>query len=185
MSAIHLPVILNNYQSPEPPPEPVCSDIVINGGFESGDFAPGWSPLSPNPRPTVVTSPVASGTYALRIGAATSSDPITQTSYSSIEQALNIPANALTATLSFARYRWSGDVISDTQYIVIVDQAGQAHYLISERVDDPTWVTADFDLLAYAGQSIKLWFGVVNKGDNNGSTGLAIDDVQTQICVPQ
>jgi len=133
----------------------------------------------------VVTSPVASGIYALRIGAATISDTITQTSYSSVEQAISIPAKVLTATLSFARYRWSGDVISDTQYMVIVDQAGQAHYLISERINDPTWVTANFDLLAYAGQTIKLWFGVVNKGDNNGSTGLAIDAVQTQICVPQ
>jgi hypothetical protein len=91
----------------------------------------------------------------------------------------------LTATLSFARYRWSGDVSSDTQYVVIVDQGGQVHSLISERVDDPAWVTAGFDLQAYAGQAIKLWFGVVNKGDDNGSTGMAIDDVQTQICVPQ
>ena len=92
---------------------------------------------------------------------------------------------SLTVTLSFARHRWSGDVISDTQYIVVVDQDSQAHYLFSEHVNDPTWVTAQFDLLAYAGQSIKLWFGVVNKGDNNGTTGMAIDDVQTQICVPQ
>lgn len=185
VSTIRLPLILNNYQAPEPPPEPVCSDIVVNGGFESGDFAPGWSRLSPNPLPQVVTSPVASGSYAAQIGATTISDTITQTSYSSVEQALTIPANALTATLSFARYRWSGDVISDTQYMVIVDQDDQAHYLISERVHDPTWVTADFDVQTYAGQSIKLWFGVVNKGDNNGTTGMAIDDVQAHICMPQ
>ena len=183
-STIHLPLILNNYAAPEPPSEPACGDVIVNGGFESGDFAPGWSRLSPNPLPTVVTSPVASGSYAARIGATTISDTITQTSYSSFEQALNIPANVLTATLSFARSRWSGDVISDTQYIVIVDQDNQAHYLIAERVNDPAWVTAQFDLLAYAGQSIKLWFGVVNRGDNNGSTGLAIDDVQLQMCVP-
>jgi hypothetical protein len=180
----YLPLILKDYTAPELPPNPVCSDIV-NGGFESGDFAPGWSPLSLNPPPSVVTSPVASGNYAARIGAATISDAITQTSYSSFEQALNIPANVLTATLSFTRYRWSGDVISDTQYIVVVDQDNQVHDLIRERINDPTWVTAQFDLQAYAGQSIKLWFGVVNKGDNNGSTGMAIDDVQTQICVPQ
>jgi hypothetical protein len=181
----YLPTILKDYTAPEPSPNPVCSDIIVNGGFESGDFAPGWDPLSPDPPPTVVTSPVASGSYAARIGAATISDAITQTSYSSFEQALSIPANVLTATLSFARFRWSGDVISDTQYIVVVDQASQVHYLISERVNDPAWVTAQFDLQAYAGQSIKLLFGVVNKGDNNGSTGMAIDDVQTHICVPQ
>jgi hypothetical protein len=186
VSTIHLPVILNNYYAaPVPPPEPVCSDLLVNGGFESGEFAPGWSRLSRNPPPVIVTSPAASGTYAAQIGAATISDPLTQTVYSSFEQALNIPPNVLTATLSFARYRWSGDVSSDTQYVVIVDQGGQTHNLISEHVDDPAWVTAGFDLQAYAGQAIKLWFGVVNKGDDNGSTGMAIDNVQTQICVPQ
>jgi hypothetical protein len=30
-----------------------------------------------------------------------------------------------------------------------------------------------------------LWFGVVNKGDDNGTTGMALDNVQAQICVPQ
>jgi hypothetical protein len=185
VSTIYLPVILNNTAAPEPPPEPVCSDILVNGGFESGDFEPGWSRLSLNPLPAIVSSPVASGIYAARIGAATISGTLTQTAYSSFEQALNIPANVLTATLSFARYRWSGDVISDTQYAVIIDQDGQTHYLISERASAPVWVTADFDLQAYAGQTIKLRFGVVNKGDSNGSTGMAIDDVQAQICVPQ
>jgi len=42
VSTIHLPVILNNYYAaPEPPPELVCSNLLVNGGFESGDFAPG------------------------------------------------------------------------------------------------------------------------------------------------
>jgi hypothetical protein len=184
-STLYLPMILNNYAASEPPSETICSDLIVNGGFESGDFAPDWKQLSLNPPPAVVTSPVASGLYAARIGAATISDTITQTLYSSIEQALSIPTNAVMATLSFARYRWSGDVISDTQYIVVVDQDGLTHNLISERVHDPTWVTVQFDLLAYAGQTIKLWFGVVNKGDDNGTTGMALDNVQAQICVPQ
>ena len=181
----YLPVILKNYATPELPPIRVCSNTVVNGGFESGEFAPGWSSLSPNPPPAVVMSPVASGIYAARIGAATVSETITQTSYSSFEQALSIPANVVTATLSFARYRWSGDVISDTQYIVIVDGNGAVEYLINEQVHDPTWVTAEFDLKSYAGQTIKVWFGVVNRGAHPGSTGMALDEVQTQICVPQ
>jgi hypothetical protein len=80
----------------------------------------------------VVTSPVASGIYAARIGAATISETITQTSYSPFEQALSVPANVVTATLSFARYRWSGDVINDTQYIVIVDGNDAVEHLINE-----------------------------------------------------
>ncbi|HSD84266.1 MAG TPA: hypothetical protein VLG46_10420, partial [Anaerolineae bacterium] len=86
-------------------------------------------------------------------------------------------------TLSFARYRWSGDVISDTQDIVIVDGSGADEHLVNEHVHDPKWLTAEFDLKPYAGQTSKVWFSIVNKGDNDGSTGLAPDDVQTQICV--
>ncbi len=180
LSAVYLPVILNGFV-PEPP---TCYEALTNGDFESGRFAPAWSPLAQNPPPAIVMDTVRSGSYAARVGAATTSDPMTQTSYSSFEQVFSLPANALTATLSFARYRWSGDVISDTQYIVVIDQVGQTHYLTSEHVHDPAWVVSEFDLTPYVGQTIKLWFGVVNKGDHNGSTGMAIDDVQAQICAP-
>jgi hypothetical protein len=127
----------------------------------------------------VITDVARTGSYAARIGAATTGDPITQTSYSSFEQAFSVPADALTVTVSFARYRWSGDVISDTQYFVVIDQANQPHYLVSERIDDPTWWSMVRSEAVPDKQS--LWFGVVNKGDQNG-TGMVIDDVQTHIC---
>jgi hypothetical protein len=161
----------------------VCSDTIVNGGFESGDFT-GWSRPSQNPPGAVITDSVYSGIYAARIGAATIGDPITTTSYSSVRQSITLPADALTATLSLARYRWSGDTSSDRQYLAVLRTGQPVDYLFSEGAADSTWNTIEFDLKGYAGQNIDLLFSVFNNG-LHGSTGMAIDDVQTRICVPQ
>jgi len=182
VSKVYLPVILNNYAAPEPPPEPVCMDVIVNGGFESGDFT-GWSRPSQNPPGAIVTDTVSSGSYAARIGAATTADPITMTSYSSIMQSITIPADAITATLSLARYRWSGDTSGDRQYLAVLRAGQPVDYLFSGGAADTGWNTISFDLKNYTGQTIDLLFSVKNDG-LNGSTGMALDDVQTQICVP-
>ena len=182
-STIHLPVILNNSAAPEPPPEPVCSDFLVNGGFESGDFA-GWSRPSQNPPGAIITDNVFRGSYAARIGAATISDSITTTSYSSIKQSITIPATAITATLSLGRYRWSGDTSGDRQYLALLRTGQPPVYLFTGGAVDTSWNTISFDLKDYTGQTIDVLFSVMNDG-LNGSTGMAIDDVQTQICVPQ
>jgi len=163
-------------------PPPACQDIVVNGDFEAGQLSPGWDVLAPNPLPTVVTDPVYSGHYAARIGAATTSDDITQTAYSSFGQSLIVPADALTATLSFERYRYSGDS-TNLQYAVVLDAANQVHYLFTDHADDPRWFSDQFDLLPYAGQTVKLWFSVHNSGAG-GTAGMLIDDVRTKVCVP-
>jgi hypothetical protein len=177
----YLPLILQNYAPPQPPSAATCTDNVANGGFESGDFS-GWSRLSQNPPAAIITDPVYSGDYAARVGAATTSDSITEPSYSSAQQDLSIPADAITATLSFARYRYSGDA-SDLQYVVVLSGTG-TDYLVFDRVNDPQWLSGTFDLLEYAGQTITVRFGAYNNG-SGGTTGMAIDDVHTQICVPQ
>jgi hypothetical protein len=172
--------MLKNYQAAVS--QPTCYDAIVNGGFESGGFAPGWSVLAANPLPVVITDTVHNGHYAARIGAATMSETITQTAYSSFSQILSIPAGAMTATLSFERYRYSGDS-SNAQYAVVLDAANQARYLFIDHSDDPNWIHDQYDLLPYVGQTIKLWFGVYNSG-TGGTAGMLIDDVQTQVCVP-
>ncbi len=118
----------------------------------------------------------------MRIGAATTSETITQTAYSSFGQTLSIPAEAITATLAVERYRYSGNS-HNAQYAVVLDAANQVHYLFTDHVDDAQWIHEQFDLLAYAGQTIRLWFSVYNSGEG-GTAGMLIDDVQTQVCVP-
>jgi hypothetical protein len=178
VSRVYLPVILNN----QPTPEPVCLDLIINGGFESGDFT-GWTRPSQNPPGAIVTATVFSGSYAARIGAATTAEPITTTSYSSIKQSVSLPAETITATLSFARYRWSGDTAGDRQYLAVLRPGQPVVYLFSDGADDASWNRVSFDLMEYAGQTIDLLFSVMNNGAG-GSSGLALDEVQLQVCVP-
>jgi hypothetical protein len=161
---------------------PVCQDVIVNGGFESGAWTPGWYVLAANPLPAIITDTVHAGNYAARIGAATISDTITQTAYSSFGQTLSLPAEAITATLSVERYRYSSNS-SNAQYAVVLDAANQVHYLFTDHADDPNWIHDQFDLLPYAGQTIKVWFSVYNSGAV-GTAGMLIDDVQMQACVP-
>jgi hypothetical protein len=179
VNKLYLPLIMSGA---EPPPEPVCSNLIINGGFESGDFT-GWSRPSQNPPGTIMTDTVFSGSYAARIGAATISETITTTSYSSVKQSVSIPANAITATLSLARYRWSGDTDGDRQYLVVLRPGQPIDYLFSGGADDAQWNRASFDLMGYAGQTIELLFSVMNNGAG-GSSGMALDEVQLPVCVP-
>jgi N-acetylmuramoyl-L-alanine amidase len=175
-----LPLVLKNYQVPV---LAVCYEASVNGGFESGDFT-GWTRPSQNPPGAIVTDTVFSGSYAARIGAATPADPITTTSFSSVKQSMSVPAQALTATLSLARYRWSGDLNGDRQYAAVQRPGQPIDYLFSGGADDAGWNKVSFDLKSYAGQVIDLLFSVMNNG-SSGASGMAVDEVQLHICVPQ
>ena len=176
---MYLPVMARGVTS-----QPVCRDVVVNGGFETGLFAPDWRVRGVSPLPQLISRTAYSGQFAAQVGALTSSDPITQLAYSSLEQSLRLPGDAVTATLTWARARWSGDEQGfDAQYALIIDQAGGVHTLVNENVNDPVWRTITFDLLPYAGQDIQLRLGVGNDG-TGGSTGMLIDDVQAHVCTP-
>jgi hypothetical protein len=177
---VFLPLILKNYQASV---LPACYEVIVNGGFEAGDFT-GWTRPSQNPPGAIVTDMVFSGSYAARIGAATSADLITTTSYSSIKQSVSIPTEAITATLSLARYRWSGDTAGDRQYLAVLLNGQVAEYLFSEGAADAGWNTVTYDMQNYAGQAIDLLFSVMNNG-LGGSTGMALDGIELQVCVPQ
>jgi N-acetylmuramoyl-L-alanine amidase len=177
----YLPLILKSYGEPQPPPAAICSDSISNGGFETGDLA-GWTIGAGNPPPQVIATPVYDGAYAVRVGAAGTADAITQRAYSSVQQTVSLPADVMTATVSFERYRYSGDS-GDLQYVVVLN-GGDSDYLVFDRADDAHWLSGIFDLSAYAGQTITLRFGAYNNG-SGGTTGMLIDNVQTQICVPQ
>jgi hypothetical protein len=72
---------------------PARADLIINGGFETGDFT-GWTIVQEGYPLSVVTSPVNSGTYAAQIaGYDYNKDIISQTVSTSAGQAY---------TLSFA-----------------------------------------------------------------------------------
>ncbi|MBI5563719.1 MAG: hypothetical protein HY870_02415, partial [Chloroflexi bacterium] len=174
---VYLPLVLNQFA--QTPPTTTCTNILINGDFETGDLTD-WVTLATNPLGQVVTDTVYAGQFAARVGKIGTSGSIT--GYSSIQQDLIIPANALTATVSFARYRYSNDP-ADLQYVGVTSGTAVVQYLILEHVHDPQWVNAQFDLLPYAGQTIGLRFSVQNKTAAS-ITGLFVDDVKLNVCVP-
>ena len=176
----YLPLMANNYTAPTEPPVTTCSNLIVNGGFETGTLS-GWVMPSYTPPPGTVTGAVNSGLYAARVGAAATGDSVT--GYSSIQQAVTIPANALTATLAFARFPYSADTSGDLQYVAILNGGLVSDYLVYERSNAQAWLPAQFDLRPYAGQTINVRFSVSNDGQH-GATGLYVDDVVVQVCVP-
>jgi hypothetical protein len=100
-----------------------------------------------------------------------------------VQQSVAIPATAISATLTFQRYRISGDIVNDLQYVVILGGGVVQDYLVYDRANDPAWRRAQFDVLAYAGQAIDIRFSVRNDG-TGGATGMYVDDVSLQICTP-
>lgn len=172
----YLPLIQKNFGSE--PPAATCTNLVINGDFETGDLTD-WVTLATNPLARVITGTVQAGQFSARVGK-TEADGTT-VGFSSIQQDVTIPVNAQSATFTFERYRYTNDP-NDLQYTAVISGA-TVNYLIYERVNDPQWVSAQFDLLPYAGQTIGLRFSVWNKTAAS-VTGLLVDNVKLIVCVP-
>ena len=52
------------------------------------------------------------------------------------------------------------------------------------RLDNRAWTEhGSFDLSAYAGQTVRLYFGVFNDGDG-AATGMYVDEVTLVVCPP-
>jgi hypothetical protein len=122
--------------------------------------------------------------------------------YSSARQQITLPTGTLSATLQFKLYPVSGEATparqsqvfaagstanllteataaaGDAQYVLILNpQSGQTfETLVWDLSSDQRWQTYEFDLSAYAGQTILLHFGVYNDG-SGGQTGMLVDQV--------
>lgn len=175
----YLPVAAHNFANETPPLAGSCSNLIVNGDFETGDFA-GWSRPSQNPPAAVTADMVYAGQWSARMGKVQASGSIT--GFSSIQQPVLIPADALTATLSFARYLYSDD-LDNLQYVAVISGTTVLDYVMYEKIDHPQWTTFQADLRPYAGRPIALRFSVNNKSAA-GITGLIIDDVILNVCVP-
>lgn len=182
----------------------VCREAIVNGGFEE---EAGWA--FPVTAWTASYSTVRAHS-GLRSGLAGLLAPPAIYSYSSITQAVTIPAEATVATLRFWRYPQSGELAAgtraevaadvlparipaegplpfavaapDLQYALVVFPDGSYEWLLRERSNALTWLYAEYDLLRYRGQTIELRFGVFNDGSND-VTAMFVDDIALQICV--
>ncbi|MCA9958935.1 MAG: carboxypeptidase regulatory-like domain-containing protein [Anaerolineales bacterium] len=175
---------------------PACNNLINNGGFET---AAGWeigNTLYPAAYDTAV---IHSGSRAMRVGIINPADNIE--TYSSTWQYVTIPANSASATLTVWLYPVSGEsfwvapknwvtplipeesMADDSQFIIVYDQDNVQHTLLFQRRNDRVWLVYQYDMMPFAGQTIRLYFGVFNNGFS-GVTGMYVDDVSLQLCLP-
>jgi len=163
--------------TPASSPMPVCRDLVVNGGMETGSY---WN-LS---HAMYTAYQRHSGQYALFIGLTT---PLTGTVWSTASQTVTLPSTLHSAQLTYWRWLASNDPAGDEQLIAI--RAGGATIRTLEAfnpaINHQQWIsnTIDLttDLLPRAGQAVELSFKVKNDGDSS-LTYMRLDDVSLVVC---
>lgn len=184
--------------SPTPTDTPGgCWQGIVNGGFELNS---GWK-INNNEYPAAYSMVKArTGERSMRVGIINPAD--NRYSYSSVEQTVDVPAGATDAKLSFWLYPTSTGVLNsvtldppdfiptnstegsmsyDAQYVLIIDQWNQQHTLLLLRSNSMSWNHYEFNAGSFAGQRIRVYFGVYNNGWG-GVTGMYVDDVALISC---
>ena len=152
---------------------------IVNGGFESGSFSPGWTNESTRSSYAAVTTAQAhSGSYSAFMGTL---KPPEINGWASIAQLVTVPTGGV---LSFWVYQGSneGQLGYGTKY------AWQAGYLLNKNGTILTtfyktvnntngWVNYTVNLSAYAGQSDYIYFGCYGDGYNQTYVYQYVDDV--------
>ena len=180
-TATSTPTPTNTPTPTSTPPQIPCDELICNGGFETTEC---WT-IGDTPRPAgYSTAAVRTDSWAMRLGITYLSDA---KSYSSINQAVTIPADATSATLSFWYYPLCQDTVEHDWQAAIIYQPGDPWVFLAWAMpkvcsDSQAWTHHTFDLMAYKGQTIILYFNVSNNGGDNLKTAMYLDDVSVQAC---
>jgi hypothetical protein len=150
---------------PTPTATPVpggCTNLLVNGDFETSS---GWS-FGSTPYPArYVTSPVYSGLRAVSQGLP--SGVANRVAHSSTYQRLTIPANApAPVVLRFMR-RAGGpaDGVDYREALLLNSSLGYLATLErSYAAGNDQWVERSYDLTAYRGATLYVYFNVYNNG---------------------
>ena len=160
-----------------PPPPPSSSQLLANPGFESGNVS--WVADS-----GVITSstgrPARSGSWKAWLNGYGSSN----TDY--VYQTVTIPSNATAATLSFWIRIDSAETTTSTAYdrltITIRNTSNsvlQTLATYSNLNKNSSYVQKSFDVLAFRGQTIRVYFYGIE--DSTLQTSFVIDDTALNI----
>ena len=159
-----------------PAPTPAPGQLVVNGGFENGSFAP-WVTAGGAPTPTLSTAQAHSGSSSALLGTAGTfgTEP---NGNSSVYQTVTIPASVSNATLSFWYYGGTTDSIRyDWQEVQIQSASGRKlAQVMKVASNSQAWTQVTYNLNAYRGQTIRLWFNVHQDGYGD-LTYMYVDDV--------
>jgi serine protease len=164
------PVIVAPTDTPTPLP---AGELLVNGGFESDE---GWVFGDTPIRGGYDTTVVLSGSRSARLGATTGRDVF---SFSSVWQRVTIPAEANQVVLNANIYPFSQDAPgTDIQYIGILnDRFRLIRTLSSELNNSQTWEPRAYDISDLRGQTIYIYFSVLNRGRTGRLSAMYVDDV--------
>ena len=151
-----------------------CSELVVNGGFESG--ATGWQ-IKTNGSVALIgpTLPHA-GLLGAILGARNDAQD-------ELEQEMNLPAGQ-SVMLRFWWHMLTAETTHPRDTLdVLVKPSGGQEVSILQITDENTpgaWQQAMLDLSSYAGQSLRIKFRAIT--DANRPTDFYVDDVSVQTC---
>jgi hypothetical protein len=172
---IWVPLVYKSYPTPIPTPTltpRAPKQLIVNSSFETNEA---WQiPRTAYPA-NYSTERAHTGLRSMRLGI-TSGDNVY--SYSSCQQAVEIPSGVAQADLSFYYFPMMDAPGGDWLYFCILDAntdvALQCHTWI---VVNGSWQQNTFSLLSYAGLQVKVHFGVRNDG-TGGLSSVYLDDVE-------
>jgi hypothetical protein len=169
--------------TPGPIP-PGCYDILQNGDFEwTGAWQFGDTALPPFYAGAPPTPP--SGSRMMALGAILPGAPTNIPSFSSIQQAVTIPASAQTASIRFQYYPISNASGGfNRQELVLLDPLNYAETIeVLWRVTDNAnrWLFNELDLTRHIGRTVTIYFNARNAGDGR-RTAMYLDEVQLLVC---
>ncbi len=163
-----LPLVMRNFEGGGE-----CTDVLVNGGFELDE---GWVL---NRLATYDTTNVHSGARSARVGIPPG-EPGSD-AYSSVAQEVTLPGGN-EATLWLWVYPISEESDPDDwHYVSLWDQSDVYHALDHWQSDARTWEQRQYDLSAYLGQTVTLYVGTRNDGDDDAAA-LYVDDVALEVC---
>lgn len=156
---------------------PFATNVVADPGFESGSFGHGWSVCgSGTPGATISSYRAHSGSYSGRAGSTNSS---TGEEYgdTGVCQLVTIPSGG---TLSAYFYQLSNEPNPTYAYqeVSLLDTSGNRVATLSKTVNNYAgWVNGTWNVSAYAGRQLYLYFGVHGDGYSATYTIQYVDDV--------
>lgn len=107
-------------------------------------------------------------------------------SFSSIWQAISIPEDVESASLSFWYWPATREIFNNDWQASWIFDAGlnspPLEEVLKVRSNAQRWLRHSADLSRYAGETITLYFTAVNDGVGNRQTYWYVDDVQVEIC---
>jgi len=153
------------------------SQLIQNGGFETGTFA-NWT-LGGAAVPVISTAQKHSGTYSALDGASSGSEP---NGDDFLYQTITIPSSATKATLTFWYWPATTDSITyDWQEAQVQNTSGTMLAQIMKVCSNAqAWTQVTYDLTSYKGQTIRIYFN--DHQDGYGDlTYMYVDDVSVTV----